>query len=164
MDVTGKNLLPFPYVDGMTKTTNGITFTVNADRSITCTGTAINQAFFNLSKQRYTANPTDFSKYYSALDCRYDHSNNITHISVSKSDGYVNKTIYPMIVKKGETNLDYEPPRAPPIPHPRHPERPPRCASQQGRQLHGRRRSAVDLRRDRLGAWEVCAENRRTYS
>ena len=113
MDVTGKNLLPFPYVDGMTKTTNGITFTVNADRSITCTGTAINQAFFNLSKQRYTANPTDFNKYYSALDCRYDHSNNITHISVSKSDGYVNKTIYPMIVKKGETNLDYEPPRAP---------------------------------------------------
>ena len=113
MDVTGKNLLPFPYVDGMTKTTNGITFTVNADRSITCTGTAINQAFFNLSKQRYTANPTDFDKYYSALDCRYDHSNNITHISVSKSDGYVNKTIYPMIVKKGETNLDYEPPRAP---------------------------------------------------
>ena len=113
MDVRGKNLLPFPYVDGMTKTTNGITFTVNADRSITCTGTAINQAFFNLSKQRYTANPTDFNKYYSALDCRYDHSNNITHISVSKSDGYVNKTIYPMIVKKGETNLDYEPPRAP---------------------------------------------------
>lgn len=113
MDVTGKNLLPFPYVDGMTKTTNGITFTVNTDRSITCTGTAINQAFFNLSKQRYTANPTDFNKYYSALDCRYDHSNNITHISVSKSDGYVNKTIYPMIVKKGETNLDYEPPRAP---------------------------------------------------
>lgn len=113
MDVTGKNLLPFPYVDGMTKTTNGITFTVNADRSITCTGTAINQAFFNLSKQRYTANPTDFNKYYSALDCRYDHGNNITYISVSKSDGYVNKTIYPMIVKKGETNLDYEPPRAP---------------------------------------------------
>ena len=113
VEVRGKNLLPFPYVDGMTKTTNGITFTVNADRSITCTGTAINQAFFNLSKQRYTANPTDFNKYYSALDCRYDHSNNITHISVSKSDGYVNKTIYPMIVKKGETNLDYEPYREP---------------------------------------------------
>lgn len=113
VEVRGKNLLPFPYVDGMTKTTNGITFTVNADRSITCTGTAINQAFFNLNKQRYTANPTDFNKYYSALDCRYDHSNNITHISVSKSDGYVNKTIYPMIVKKGETNLDYEPYREP---------------------------------------------------
>lgn len=113
VEVRGKNLLPFPYVDGMTKTTNGITFTVNADRSITCTGTAINQAFFNLNKQRHTANPTDFNKYYSALDCRYDHSNNITHISVSKSDGYVNKTIYPMIVKKGETNLDYEPYREP---------------------------------------------------
>lgn len=113
MDVTGKNLLPFPYVDGMTKTTNGITFTVNADRSITCTGTAINQAFFNLNKQKYTEIPTDFNKYYSAVDCRYDHSNNITHISVSKSEGYVNKTIYPMVVKKGETNLEYEPPRDP---------------------------------------------------
>lgn len=113
VDVRGKNLLPFPYADGMTKTTNGITFTVNTDRSITCTGTAINQAFFNLNRQKYTENPTDFNKYYSAVDCRYDHSNNITHISVSKSEGYINKTIYPMVVKKGETNLEYEPPRIP---------------------------------------------------
>ena len=113
VNVRGKNLLPYSYVDGMTKITNGITFTVNADRSITCTGTAINQAFFNLNKQKYTEIPTDFNKYYSAVDCRYDHSNNITHISVSKSEGYVNKTIYPMVVKKGETNLEYEPPRDP---------------------------------------------------
>ena len=113
VEVRGKNLLPFPYADGMTKTTNGITFTVNTDRSITCTGTAINQAFFNLNRQKYTENPTDFNKYYSAVDCKYDHSNNITHISVSKSEGYINKTIYPMIVKKGETNLEYEPPRIP---------------------------------------------------
>lgn len=113
VDVRGKNLLPFPYADGMTKTTNGITFTVNTDRSITCTGTAINQAFFNLNRQKYTENPTDFNKYYSAVDCGYDHSNNITYISVSKSEGYINKTIYPMVVKKGETNLEYEPPRIP---------------------------------------------------
>lgn len=43
----GANLLPFPYANN-TKTTNGITFTVNGDGSITANGTATDQAYFDL--------------------------------------------------------------------------------------------------------------------
>lgn len=47
---TGRNLIPYPYADGMSKTTNGITFTVNTDGTVTVNGTATenaNFAFFN---------------------------------------------------------------------------------------------------------------------
>ena len=36
----GKNLIPYPYSDGTSKTSNGITYTVNDDGSITVNGTA----------------------------------------------------------------------------------------------------------------------------
>lgn len=36
-----KNLIPFPYYDGNSKATNGITFTVNNDQSISVSGTII---------------------------------------------------------------------------------------------------------------------------
>lgn len=41
----GKNLIPYPYYD-ITKTQNGITFTVNADGSISFSGTSTAQATF----------------------------------------------------------------------------------------------------------------------
>ena len=44
---TGKNLLPYPYVD-TTKTENGITFTDNGDGTITVNGTATAGAFFKV--------------------------------------------------------------------------------------------------------------------
>ena len=39
MAVSGKNLIPFPYYDGDTITSNGVTFTVNADGTVTANGT-----------------------------------------------------------------------------------------------------------------------------
>lgn len=45
----GKNLIPYPYRYG-TKTINGITFTVNEDRSITVNGTATATAIFQISE------------------------------------------------------------------------------------------------------------------
>lgn len=45
----GKNLVPYPYTDG-SKTINGITFTVNEDRSITVNGTATATATFQISE------------------------------------------------------------------------------------------------------------------
>ncbi len=47
LNACGKNLIPFPYVNS-TKTINGVTFTVNADGSITVNGTATAQAVFEL--------------------------------------------------------------------------------------------------------------------
>ena len=44
---TGKNLLPYPYVD-TTKTENGITFTDNGDGTITVNGTATAGVFFKV--------------------------------------------------------------------------------------------------------------------
>ncbi len=46
----GKNLLSSPYIDGTTKTLNGITWTVNSDGSITANGTATANASFWLSR------------------------------------------------------------------------------------------------------------------
>ena len=37
-----KNLIPFPYIDGNSKTTNGITFTVNNNQSVSIVGSIIN--------------------------------------------------------------------------------------------------------------------------
>ena len=42
----GANIIPFPYEDGMSKTINGITFTVNNDGGITVNGTAAGNAVF----------------------------------------------------------------------------------------------------------------------
>lgn len=45
---TGKNMIPFPYFDGMRKETNGITFVANDDGSITVKGSATGKAQFRL--------------------------------------------------------------------------------------------------------------------
>ena len=47
--VSGKNLIPFPYYDGMSKTHNGITFAVNSDGSVTANGTATDIAYFYIA-------------------------------------------------------------------------------------------------------------------
>lgn len=47
--VSGKNLIPFPYYDGNSKTHNGITFTVNSDGSVTANGTATDIAYFYIA-------------------------------------------------------------------------------------------------------------------
>jgi hypothetical protein len=45
---TGKNLIPYPFYDGASKTSNGITYTVNDDGSITANGTATGESLFVL--------------------------------------------------------------------------------------------------------------------
>lgn len=44
----GKNKLPFPYSDA-SKTSNGVTYTINSDGSVTAKGTAAEQSFFNFN-------------------------------------------------------------------------------------------------------------------
>lgn len=46
--VSSKNIILFPYADGMSKTVNGVTFTVSDDGSITVNGTATENATFFL--------------------------------------------------------------------------------------------------------------------
>lgn len=46
---TGRNLISYPYSSGNSYTTNGITFTVNSDGSVTVNGTATGSAFYKLN-------------------------------------------------------------------------------------------------------------------
>ena len=48
MNVSGKNLLSYPYYE-TTKTLNGVTFTDNGDGSITVNGTATANVYFSLN-------------------------------------------------------------------------------------------------------------------
>lgn len=58
--VCGKNLIPFPYNDGVSKTLNGITYTVNSDGSVTVDGTATaDSAFYFLRNHIFTFINTD---------------------------------------------------------------------------------------------------------
>ena len=54
----GKNLLPFPYFDGSSKTSYGITYTVNADSSVVANGTATETSTFQFTD--YSATALDF--------------------------------------------------------------------------------------------------------
>lgn len=49
-EIVGENLIPYPYADGMSKTMNGIEYTVNPDGSVTAVGTAIETSAFVLAK------------------------------------------------------------------------------------------------------------------
>lgn len=46
----GKNLIPYPYADGASKTANGITYTVNSDGSVKAVGTATSTSQFYLAR------------------------------------------------------------------------------------------------------------------
>lgn len=112
IESTGRNLIPFPYTDGgvgSVRTTNGITFTVNADGSITAKGTATGVTFFNLCKVNFgdtlVTNGTANGLYFK--DCTYNPSNNTTYIRVNTGET-VDKTYYPMI-NRGTTALPYKP-------------------------------------------------------
>ena len=67
----GKNLIPYPYTD-TTKTFNGITFTVNADGSITVSGTATADIMFFLCS---VANYTIYKGTYTLSGCPSGGSN-----------------------------------------------------------------------------------------
>lgn len=49
INIQGKNLLPYPYVDGTSKEMNGITYTVREDGSILVNGTATELSFFTFN-------------------------------------------------------------------------------------------------------------------
>lgn len=65
MVVSGKNLIPYPYYDGESKILNGVTFTVNADGSVTANGTATKNTDFRLT-------PTLTNEYDTALTLETD--------------------------------------------------------------------------------------------
>lgn len=137
--ITGKtvkttNLIPYPYYDGMSKTVNGVTFTVNTDGAITINGTSTGFASFIFSTGADKINFIGGMTYY--FSCRHgiisyltEEGGEINYIfsdsspSFTWGEGWIfqsiyvqlnegqtenNLTVYPM-VNEGSTALPYKP-------------------------------------------------------
>lgn len=137
--ITGKtvkttNLMPYPYYDGMSKTVNGVTFTVNTDGAITINGTSTGFASFIFSTGADKINFIGGMTYY--FSCRHgiisyltEEGGEINYIfsdsspSFTWGEGWIfqsiyvqlnegqtenNLTVYPM-VNEGSTALPYMP-------------------------------------------------------
>lgn len=110
-----KNLLKVPYID-TDKIENGVSFTVNSDYSISVSGTAEADTYFELCKKDFgdkhldvyagklTANGYVISGHYVG----YNYTNQIVSIKIPEGEA-VNVTIYPQI-EKGSKATDYEAP------------------------------------------------------
>ena len=102
LNFSNKNLLTYPYVDGPSKTTNGITYTVDENGVITANGTATGNAFYNLSTKRIsnyaisdrTPNPEGF---ISSQGVIYGAGNNVTYIYYKTGQTANNDKYYPQI-------------------------------------------------------------------
>lgn len=110
-----KNLIPYPYSD-TTKTLNGITFTLNADGSVTVSGTATAQAYFklqqtfSLKKGQYFfsgcpkgGTGTTYSLYLSTADYAFYKADIGNGISINAED---NKTVSMVINIAKDTTVE----------------------------------------------------------
>lgn len=141
---SGKNKLPYNYYDGNSKTVNGITFTVNKDRSITANGTATANATFGMvdinsyaitagsyklvgenseyTKQaiRGSYKKTDgTTKYVSSVSdfiIEEGSTNVYFYIVILQGETINNVTFYPMLLNSTETDLTFEAGGASPSP------------------------------------------------
>lgn len=139
-----KNKLPYNYYDGNSKTINGITFTVNKDRSITANGTATANATFGMvdinsyaitagsyklvgenSKYTKTAirgsyKKTDGTmKYVSSVSdfiIEEGSTNVYFYVVILQGETVNNVTFYPMLLNSTETDLTFEAGGASPSP------------------------------------------------
>ena len=128
---TGRNLLPFPYSDGSSKTINGVTFTVNSDGSVTINGTASGGfAVFtfcqNADKMNLLAGTTYYftcahgiiaytdtdGTHYISAGSSFTWGTGWTFVSIyiqlNGGDSETNLTVYPML-NEGGSALPYEP-------------------------------------------------------
>jgi hypothetical protein len=112
----GKNLIPFPYVDGDVgdKYTNaGITYTVNADKSITANGTATTNSYFRLCNASFGESyiyENNTNGEFSCLDCQYDDGNQFAFIMILKGTTVTNRVYHPQI-EHGAKNTAWESPK-----------------------------------------------------
>ena len=141
---SGKNKLPYNYYNGNSKTTNGITFTVNKDRSITANGTATANAQFSITNPD---NYTIITNSYKLVGENNAYTKKAIRGSYKKADGTIryissdssftipegatnvhiyvvilqgetvnNVTFYPMLLNLTETDLTFEAGGASPSP------------------------------------------------
>lgn len=134
---SGKNKLPYNYYDGNSKTVNGITFTVNKDRSITANGTATANASFSITNPnnyaivagsyKLVGENNTYTKQairgsYKKADGRITYIGSATssftipegateiyiYILILQGETVNNVTFYPMLLNSTETDLTFE--------------------------------------------------------
>jgi hypothetical protein len=99
----GKNLLPYPYYDGESKTHSGVEYKVNSDRSISAKGVLTNDSYFRLS--RYV-NFGDMGLYTESMFIGSDRLSysyspfRETSIYMKASVGSIDNTLYPQVERK----------------------------------------------------------------
>lgn len=116
--VQGKNLIPFPYMDGSSKTQNGITFAVQEDGGVKVNGTATSTTYFNFCEIDFgditmTKGAPTNGKYVVSgsienVEVRYNSDNNRTFAMVTNGTTVNNSIIYPQ-VEYGTDPTTYEP-------------------------------------------------------
>lgn len=141
---SGKNKLPYNYYNGNSKTTNGITFTVNKDRSITANGTATSNAQFSITNPdnyaivagsyklvgenntytkkaiRGSYKKADGTIKYISSDSSFTIPEGATNVHlyvvILQGETVNNVTFYPMLLNLTETDLTFEAGGASPSP------------------------------------------------
>lgn len=102
---SGKNRLPYNYYDGNSKTVNGITFTVNKDKSITANGTATANASFSIT------NPNNYAiaaGSYKLIGENNTYTKQAIRGSYKKADGtitYIGSATSSFTIPEGATNV-----------------------------------------------------------
>lgn len=111
---SGKNLIRYPYVHGTSRTHNGITYTVNDDRSITATGTASGESWFvldtiDLGDYMLTASGSGYTNGTFVRSGGADYHGGNKNVTIYVGNGVtVNETYYPQ-VEFGTVPTAYEP-------------------------------------------------------
>ena len=141
---SGKNKLPYNYYDSNSKTINGITFTVNKDRSITANGTATANAQFSITNPdnyaivagsyklvgennaytkkaiRGSYKKADGTIRYISSDSSFTIPEGATNVHlyvvILQGETVNNVTFYPMLLNLTETDLTFEAGGASPSP------------------------------------------------
>lgn len=141
---SGKNKLPYNYYNGNSKTVNGITFTVNKDRSITANGTATVNAQFSITNPdnyaivagsyklvgenntytkkaiRGSYKKADGTIKYISSDSSFTIPEGATNVHlyvvILQGETVNNVTFYPMLLNSTETDLTFESGGASPSP------------------------------------------------
>lgn len=141
---SGKNKLPYNYYNGNSKTVNGITFTVNKDRSITANGTATANAQFSITNPdnyaivagsyklvgennaytkkaiRGSYKKADGTIRYISSDSSFTIPEGATNVHlyavILQGETVNNVTFYPMLLNSTETDLTFEAGGASPSP------------------------------------------------
>lgn len=141
---SGKNKLPYNYYNGISKTINGITFTVNEDKSITANGTATANAQFSITNpdnyalaagsyklvgenNAYTKTAirgsykkadgtTTYISSFSGSTISEGATNIHIYVVILQGETVNNVTFYPMLLNSTETDLTFEAGGASPSP------------------------------------------------